>query len=147
MIQFVSPIHNTTKELPNLMPFINKLRECQLQYNKENFSKTSEIFSYYYFCDLKSEKDRNQELIELSDTISVRINTSVDREIGLESVIIGDIYTYIDEENNIVRPECGELEIQNVGIDVQKLSERYNNIWCNDSFVDSKNPDKRLALM
>ncbi len=144
LIDIFSPIINKTKEVPNLVPIVSKYRNCKLQKTNQQFLDNSEVVGYYYFCDFKSEEDQQKELTDLMDTITVQINTSVAKEIGLEAVMIGDIYTTTYGSNKSIRPDCGDLEIENTGVMIQKEL-GYINIRCNDSFRDYwQNPDKRL---
>jgi len=145
IVDIFMPITNMTKEVPNLVPIVSKYRNCELQhYNQQFLEDDIEVIGYYYFCDLKSDEDRKKESNELLDTISVRINTSTSREIGLDAVIIGDIYTTTFGSSKIVKPNCGDLEIENTGVLLQKELE-YTNIRCNDSFQDYwQNLNKRF---
>jgi hypothetical protein len=146
LIDIYTPTDNSTKETPNLVPIVSKYRDCELQ----KIVKTKpipvdiyDIFGYYYFCDPKSEEDRNQELTDLTDTILVKINSSFVRGIGLEAVFIGGLYTTTYGVKN-AKPDCGELEVKNVGVWIQPVLD-YTSIWCNDSFHDYwQNPDKRF---
>jgi hypothetical protein len=75
-----------------------------------------DVFAYYYFCDLKSKNDRKNELTDLTDTISVKINSSVVREIGLDAVFIGDLYTTTYGVSKNAKPDCCWLEVENTGV-------------------------------
>ncbi len=106
-----------------------------------------DIFGYYYFCNLISEEDRKKELTDLTDTILVKINSSFVQKIGLDAVFIGGLYTTTYGVSKDVKPDCGKLEAENVGANIQEEL-GYINIWCNESFYDYwKNPDKRLDSM
>jgi hypothetical protein len=146
LIDISTPTNNSTKETPNLVPIVSKYRDCELQKTKTDPMDEYgiNIFGYYYFCDLKSEEDRKKELTDLTDTILVKINSSFVREIGLDAVFIGGLYTTTYGVNKNVKPDCGELEVENVGVMIQ-TELGYTNIRCNHSFHDYwQNPDKRL---
>jgi hypothetical protein len=150
LIDIYTITDTSTKETPNLVPIVSKYRDCELQ----KIVKTKpipvdiyDIFGYYYFCDLKSEEDRKKELTDLTDTILVKINSSFVQEIGLEAVFIGGLYTITYGVSKNKKPDCGELEIENVGVMIQ-TELGYTNVRCNESFHDYwKNPDKRLDSM
>ncbi len=147
LIDIYTLTENSTKETPNLVPIVSKYRDCELQKTKPYPTDGYDIFGYYYFCDLKSEEDGKKELTDLTDTILVKINSSFVREIGLDAVFIGGLYTTTYGVSKNVKPDCGELEIEDVGVMIQTES-GITNIMCNESFHDYwQNPDKRLDSM
>ncbi len=149
LIDISTPTNNSTKETPNLVPIVSKYRDCELQKTKTDPMDEYgiNIFGYYYFCDLKSEEDRKKELTDLTDTILVKINSSFEREIGLDAVFIGGLYTTTYSSGKSVKPDCGKLEAENVGVNVQEESS-YIKVWCNQSFYDYwQNLDKRFDSM
>jgi hypothetical protein len=132
------------------VPIVSKYRDCELQkiQKKTQIIKDGyNIFGYYYFCDLKSEEDGKKELPDLTDTILVKINSSFVREIGLDAVFIGGLYTTTYGVNKDVKPDCGKLGVENLGVMILSGLD-YTNIFCNDSFHDYwQNPDKRWDSM
>ena len=75
----------------------------------------------------------------------MNIKTNFEGEVGLDGLWIGDVFTITSGSSRTVKPDCGLIQIQNIGVDAQdEVSTRY--ITCNDSFIDiSKANTKSLS--
>ncbi|CAG2168108.1 unnamed protein product [Oppiella nova] len=130
-----SHTNNSTAYLPTVKPIVSRYRTCSLQKAKRQAMGGDVVVGYYYFCDLNSESDAKAEQSALMDTITVHVNTSVPHEVGLEAVFLGRVFTTSIGGGKIVRPDCGQFEVKNIGVDFQAEA-GHTFISCNDSYVD-----------
>ena len=119
----------------DLTPFVNQFRTCD-EYRMEKYS-VQHIFRFYFVCDLKNESDIMREEINLLETIILNIKTNSTEEVGMDAVYIGDIFKTVIG-SKIEKPDCGQIQIQTVGVIVQEEIDCVY-IICNDSFTDLNN--------
>ncbi|CAG2103229.1 unnamed protein product, partial [Medioppia subpectinata] len=121
---------------PTITPVVSRYRSCNLQNKQVHFMKSDVVVGYYYYCDLHSEADARAEQPDLSDTITLRVNTSTKHEIGLEAVFLGGVFTKsVGGGGKVVRPDCGQFTVKNIGVDIQAEA-GHSYVSCNDSYVD-----------
>ena len=99
------------------------------------------VMGYYFFCDLNNDTLLQKEDSEPMNTMTLNVKTNFTEEVGLEALFIGSIYK--DKMGSMEKPDCGQIETQNLGIDVQEET-NHMYISCNDSFVDLTGKDIKL---
>lgn len=121
-----------------LTPFVNKFRTCvEYRTDRHNLEKRNDTtFGFYFVCNLNNGSDISIEETHLLDTITFDIKTNSTEEVGLEAIHIGDIYrTTARTGSKIVKPDCGLIHYQTVGVvAIQEVDRIY--VSCNESFID-----------
>ena len=78
------------------------------------------------------------------NTMSLMVRTNSTQEIGLEALFVGSIYKKMI--GTIERPDCGQIEIKTIGVDVyEEIDHLY--VSCNDLFVDLTGKDIRVRSL